>query len=71
MHFSDSGLTLSATDLARHLGCRHLTQLDLRRARGELDRPYRHDPAVEVLQQKGLEHERGYLDHLRGQGLRV
>ena len=71
MHFSDSGLILSATDLARHLGCRHLTQLDLRRARGELDRPYRHDPAVEVLQQKGLEHERGYLDHLGGQGLRV
>ena len=71
MHFSDTGLTLSATDLSRHLGCRHLTQLDVRRARGELDRPYRHDPAVEVLQQKGLEHERGYLDHLRGQGLRV
>ena len=71
MHVSDSRLTLSATDLANHLGCRHLTQLDLRRARGELDRPWRHDPAVEVLQLKGLDHERGYLDHLRDQGLRV
>ena len=71
MHSSDSGLTLSATDLANHLGCRHLTQLDLRRTKGELDRPYRHDPAVEVLQQKGLEHEGSYLDHLRAQGLRV
>ena len=71
MHISDAGSTLSATDLAKHLGCRHLTQLDLRRARGELNRPYRKDPAVEVLQQKGLEHERGYLDHLRDQVLRV
>ncbi len=71
MHFSDSGLTLSATDLAKHLGCRHLTQLDLRRTKGELDRPYRHDPAVEVLQQKGLQHEGSYLDHLRDGGLRI
>ena len=71
MHISDVGLTLSATDLANHLGCRHLSQLDLLCARKKLNKPRRHDPGVEVLQQKGLEHEWGYLDHLRDRGLRV
>ena len=71
MHFSESGLRLSATDLASHLACRHKTQLDLRRAKGELQKPYWYDPGLEVLQQKGEEHERSYLDHLRDQGVRV
>ena len=71
MHLSDSGLTLSATDLANHLACRHLTQLDLSCARKELKRPYREDPAVEVLREKGEEHERSYLDHLRAGGMQV
>jgi hypothetical protein len=31
--------TLSATDLANHLSCRHLTTLDLRLAKGEIAEP--------------------------------
>ncbi len=62
---------LSATDLANHLGCRHLTLLDLQAAEGKLSPPTFRDPLLEVLQQRGFEHESQYLDHLRGLGMSV
>ncbi|MCB9609905.1 MAG: TM0106 family RecB-like putative nuclease [Polyangiaceae bacterium] len=61
----------SATDLANHLGCRHLTVLDLRAAQGTLSPPTWRDPALQVLQQRGFEHETQYLESLREQGLHV
>jgi len=64
-------IRLSASDLSNHLGCRHLTELDKKAARGELQPPRWRDPALEVLQKRGFEHEREYLDHLRTLGLRV
>jgi uncharacterized protein len=64
-------LELSASDLASHLGCRHLTQLDLLVANGRLAPPRWRDPALDVLQQRGLELERLYLEHLRGEGLTI
>jgi urease accessory protein UreE len=54
-------IRLSATDLASHLGCHHLTQLNLRAALGELRRLYYNDPTLEVLREMGVEHERQYL----------
>ena len=57
-------LALSATDLSAHLGCHHLTQQNLRAARGELERPYFDDPTLEVLREKGIEHEAQYLQHI-------
>jgi hypothetical protein len=39
---------LSATDLSKHLACRHLTTLDLREARGEIKRPFRDDPGLKA-----------------------
>lgn len=62
---------LSATDLANHLGCAHLTSLDFEAAHGRLAPPSWHDPALEALQQRGFQHEAEYLDHLRGLGLSV
>jgi uncharacterized protein len=64
-------LRLSASDLANHLCCRHLTALDLAAANGQLDPPTWQDPALAVLQERGLEHERAYLDHLRKLGLSI
>jgi uncharacterized protein len=64
-------LELSATDLANHLACRHLSALDRRAALGELARPSWTDPALELLQQRGKEHERAYVEHLRSRGKRV
>ena len=64
-------LRLSATDLANHLGCVHLSQLDLAVAEGRAQRPHRNDPIVELLTERGREHEAAYLEHLRAQKLVV
>ena len=64
-------VTLSATDLANHLSCRHLTTVDLRLAKGEIAEPSWENPHLRVLQQRGLEHEKAYIEWLRSQGLAV
>ena len=64
-------LQLSATDLANHLGCAHLSQLDLAVAEGRAERLRRRDPIVDLLTERGREHEAAYLKHLREQNLRV
>ncbi len=71
MKLARGRLTFSASDLAGHLACRHLTDLDRRVARGELKRPVWKDPLLELLQQRGLEFEAAYVDHLRGSGREV
>jgi uncharacterized protein len=60
---------VSATDLANHLSCRHLTTLDIRLAKEEIAAPSWENPHLRVLQQRGLEHERSYIDDLRARGL--
>jgi predicted RecB family nuclease len=64
-------LSLSASDLANHLGCRHLTFLDLAVARGELAAPATTDVALEALQARGLQHETACVEHLRAQRLSI
>jgi predicted RecB family nuclease len=71
MRLENQQVRLSASDLAKHLACRHLTFLDLLAARGELKRPYRHDPSIDVLIERGLRHEAAYLAYLKGQGLEL
>ncbi len=71
MKATSSGLRLSASDLANHLGCQHLTFLELSVTQGELEAPSPTDVALEMLQKRGVEHEREYVEHLRGQGLSV
>src|ERR1700758_5333258 len=63
--------TLSATDLANHLSCRHLTTLDLLLAKGEIAEPSWENPHLVVLQQRGLEHEKAYIESLRSKGLAI
>ena len=62
---------LTATDLANHLGCQHITQLDRKVALKELNKPHRNDPALEVLIQRGREHEEAYVEFLRKKGLSI
>ncbi len=64
-------LVRAPTDLSNFLGCQHLSALDLRAARGELERPVRYDEVHEELRERGRAHEQAYLAHLRAQGLRV
>tara|TARA_B100000809_G_scaffold184429_1_gene182454 strand:+ start:430 stop:876 length:447 start_codon:yes stop_codon:yes gene_type:complete len=35
---------------------------------GEIKRPFYDDPTLELLREKGNEHEKAYLEHLRSQG---
>ena len=49
MRFVAELLQLSATDLANHLGCAHLTGLDLAVAEGRAERLRRRDPIVDLL----------------------
>jgi predicted RecB family nuclease len=71
MHIEGDVIRLSATDIANHLACRHLTQLDRAVAEGRLDAPAWRDPNLAILQERGLAHEKAYLDHLRARGVDV
>lgn len=63
-------LSLSATDLSNFLGCRHRIALDMAVAY-ELRKPPRvfEDPLLDILFQRGLEHERQYVESLKAAGL--
>jgi predicted RecB family nuclease len=71
MKLVPTGLRLSATDVANHLGCRHLTLLDRGVAEARIEAERWRDPALQAIAQRGLEHEAQYLAHLEQQGLRV
>ena len=71
MHNADGVLVLSATDLVGHLECEHLTQLERMAALGELKRPDRKDPALDLLSTLGEEHERHHLERYSTSGLKV
>jgi len=62
-------LILSSGDLVGHLNCRYLTELDLKVANGELEKPKIWDPVLETLAERGAQHEQGFLEHLRAGGL--
>jgi uncharacterized protein len=62
-------LRLSATDLANHLACRHLSHLDLATARGLRRPPDWDNPDAAILRERGDEHEDAFLTHLEAQGL--
>jgi len=52
-----SELRIAATDLANHLACRRLTELDRLVAHGDLERPAWRDPMAAVLEERGLAHD--------------
>jgi hypothetical protein len=64
-------LNLSSGDLVGHLNCRYLTQLDLKVANGELEKPRVWDPVLETLAERGALHEQGFIDHIKSGGLAV
>jgi hypothetical protein len=63
-----SRLLLSSSDLTGYLACPHLTTLSLAVARGDIPRPYRHNPHAELIRRKGQEREAAYLASL-GEGV--
>ena len=71
MHSSETGIKLSPSDLAGHLACRHLTELNLAVAEGSRKAPARHDPFLESLIERGIEHEAAFVEKLRASGRSV
>jgi uncharacterized protein len=71
VRYEDGGLQLSAGDLVGFLSCRYLTTADLRVAAGEAAAPKVWDPMLEVLAERGVQHEQAYLAHLEKQGLKL
>ena len=41
----------SATDVANFLACHHLLTLDRAQAAGEIEKPFFHDPGIELLRE--------------------
>lgn len=62
---------LSATDLANHVACPHLTSLDLAVAQARLTPPEKTAWLPASMQQRGEAHERAYVEHLRARYDRV
>ncbi len=67
----DGTLVVSATDLVGFLECDHLVTLEEQRARGELERPFRDDPELELVRRRGYDHEQRYIELLAEQGRHV
>lgn len=67
MQKRDKSALFSASDLVNFMGCTHATVLDIR----QLEHPVKvgaDDEQAKLLQEKGLEHERAYLERLRAEG---
>src|SRR6266581_3218000 len=60
-----------ATDLTNFLACRHLTALERLAAHKLAKRPFFDDPMLEILRERGLEHERAYIQSLARSGMRI
>lgn len=65
MRIHDDLPLFAASDLVNFTGCRHSTFLDLRFLNDP--QPQETDPLAELLQQKGLDHERAFLTALSQQ----
>lgn len=65
MRQGTAGLLLSASDLADHLACRHLTELERAVAEGRETRPVYHDPRLDALRDRGRAHEVAFVEALR------
>jgi predicted RecB family nuclease len=61
----DGKIFLSPTDLSNHLGCKHLTELNREVALGKRQKPSYKNLTLEALAERGLAHERAYVDYLR------
>ena len=71
MHIFDGRLSLSPTDLANFVACRHKTALDVLAARGLIERSAWTDPVADALRERGDRHEKQYIQSLQSQGLAV
>jgi uncharacterized protein len=65
---SNGKLAISASDLVGYLNCNHLSALDIDVVNGAREKPQHYDPLLELLKERGNQHEQAYLDHLKQSG---
>ncbi|MDA1370241.1 MAG: TM0106 family RecB-like putative nuclease [Proteobacteria bacterium] len=68
MKVSNKQVVLSASDLVGYLNCNHLSALDLDVVHGHREKPEHYDPLLELLRERGNQHEQAYLEHLQKGG---
>ena len=68
MEYIDGNARFSAGDLVNHIACRHLTVLNGEVAAGVRVAPAEWDPTVALMRERGLAHERNYLQHMEDIG---
>ena len=68
MQLIDGKAVYSATDLVGYLACGHLTELERSALAGLAQKPIRNDPELDLIAQRGEEHERVYIGRLQEQG---
>jgi predicted RecB family nuclease len=71
MQLLDGAPVYSATDLVGFLACAHRFELERAAMAGLVSKPVRSDPTIELVQERGYEHENRYLDDLRTSGRRI
>src|SRR5467141_1322837 len=71
MQHLNNSIRFSASDLVGHLDCHHLTALDAAVARGSITKPKIWDPVLQTLAERGLAHEREYVETLKQSGVSV
>ena len=62
---------LTPTQLASHLACPHLTQLERQRHDGVLQIDFSPDPRLEAMRVRGQQHEQAYVEALKREGRSV
>ena len=58
----------SPSDLANHLACSHLTELERKYSLGEIELEFHSSAMLELLIELGRRHEQDYLTHLMTSG---
>ena len=71
MQLIDGQPVFSATDLVGYLACEHLTALERAALAGLVKRPMRADPELDVIRERGFQHEARYLADLTAGGRAV
>ena len=68
MKFENGQHFYSPSDLANHLACSHLTELERRYSLGEIELEFHSSAMLELLIELGKRHEQDYLTYLTDSG---
>ena len=71
MRKSKDKIIFSASDLANHIHCKHLTNLNLDAVNGILEKPFTNDRSLVLLRERGEEFEQNILSNLEKSGYKI